>query len=56
MKIFLGLIAFIFVTGVIYVGVHLTKSDDPKVIKSYIDSRGKDPIPTSLVREIGKGI
>ena len=56
MKIFLGLIAFIFISGAIFVGLALTKDEDPKVIRAYIESRGKDPIPRSMLPEIGKGI
>ena len=56
MKIFLALIAFIFITGGVFVGIELSKKDDPKIIKSYVESRGKKPIPQSIRGEIGNGI
>ncbi|MCC6953097.1 MAG: hypothetical protein IT290_03170 [Deltaproteobacteria bacterium] len=56
MKIFLGLIAFIFISGAVFIGIALSKDEDPKVIRAYIDSRGKEPIPRSMATEIGRGI
>ncbi len=56
-KIFFGVaFALIFAVGAIMVVQMDQEQDDRRAVKSYLDSKGKAPVPPSWRGKIGNGI